>query len=259
MMTRSARAASIAFALLVVNSAYLAAFDTPSLFYFANVAAHALLGIVLTAAAAAGVIRYRPRLSRTAAAAATALALGAAAGIGLLALGATTPHRWLLQTHIALTVAGCALLIAVLYRAARRGPDAALRPYAPLYPAAAAVLLGSAVLAHAASNRQFQQRYRIVNPTTAPLTMEGEGGGPSGPFFPSSATTASGAIIPADFFPPSAACGRCHADIYAQWNSSVHHVSSFNNQWYRKSIEYMQGVAGVRASKWCAGCHDHAV
>jgi hypothetical protein len=35
--------------------------------------------------------------------------------------------------------------------------------------------------------------------------------------------------------------------------------SSFNNQWYRKSVEYMQDVVGTRPSKWCAGCHDHAV
>jgi len=27
----------------------------------------------------------------------------------------------------------------------------------------------------------------------------------------------------------------------------MHHFSSFNNQWYRKSIEYMQEVAGVRS------------
>jgi len=38
----------------------------------------------------------------------------------------------------------------------------------------------------------------------------------------------------------------------------MHHFSSFNNQWYRKSIEYMQDVAGVQPSKWCAGCHDPA-
>ena len=39
----------------------------------------------------------------------------------------------------------------------------------------------------------------------------------------------------------------------------MHHFSSFNNQWYRKSIEYMQDVVGTQPSKWCAGCHDHAV
>jgi Flp pilus assembly protein TadD len=36
----------------------------------------------------------------------------------------------------------------------------------------------------------------------------------------------------------------------------MHHYSSFNNQWYRKSIEYMQDVVGVKPSRWCAGCHD---
>jgi tetratricopeptide (TPR) repeat protein len=89
--------------------------------------------------------------------------------------------------------------------------------------------------------------------------MEGEGGGPQSPFFPSSAQTNVGGIIPANFFMTSAVCGRCHQEIYRQWSSSAHHFSSFNNQWYRKSIEYMQDVVGTRPSKWCAGCHDHAV
>src|ERR1019366_4599426 len=57
----------------------------------------------------------------------------------------------------------------------------------------------------------------------------------------------------------SEACGNCHQDIYQQWKSSMHHFASFNNQFYRKSIEYMQDVVGTRPSKWCAGCHDHAV
>jgi tetratricopeptide (TPR) repeat protein len=57
----------------------------------------------------------------------------------------------------------------------------------------------------------------------------------------------------------SESCKRCHADIYNEWYSSAHHFSSFNNQWYRKSIEYMQDVVGARPSKWCGGCHDPAV
>src|SRR2546427_12803318 len=39
----------------------------------------------------------------------------------------------------------------------------------------------------------------------------------------------------------------------------MHHFSSFNNQWYRKSIEYMQEVTGTKPSKWCGGCPDQAV
>src|SRR5258708_6152580 len=76
---------------------------------------------------------------------------------------------------------------------------------------------------------------------------------------PSSAETNTKGTIPANFFMTSRTCGRCHRDIYNQWNSSAHHFSSFNNQWYRKSIEYMQDVTGTTPSKWCAGCHDHAV
>src|SRR5207248_2109414 len=91
------------------------------------------------------------------------------------------------------------------------------------------------------------------------IAMDNEGGGPGTPFFPSSGRTNVGGTIPSDFFMTSAACGRCHKEIYDQWSSSMHHMSSFNNQWYRKSIEYMQDVIGTRPSKWCAGCHDHAV
>src|SRR5271169_6425563 len=42
--------------------------------------------------------------------------------------------------------------------------------------------------------------------------------------------------------------------------ASSHHFGSFNNQFYRKAIEYMQDTQdSPQGSKWCAGCHDHAV
>ncbi len=58
----------------------------------------------------------------------------------------------------------------------------------------------------------------------------------------------------------SKTCGECHKKIYDEWKSSAHHFGSFNNQFYRKAIEYMQDTQGnTQGSKWCAGCHDHAV
>ncbi|MEM6782400.1 MAG: multiheme c-type cytochrome, partial [Bacteroidota bacterium] len=102
----------------------------------------------------------------------------------------------------------------------------------------------------------------ITNPILAPATMEGEAmGGADGPFFPSAAKTAHEGLIEGEFFLDSEGCGRsgCHEDVTAQWNSSAHHLSSFNNQWYRKSIEYMQEVVGPQKAQWCAGCHDHAL
>ena len=96
-------------------------------------------------------------------------------------------------------------------------------------------------------------------PPIPPATMNGEGDGPQGPFFPSSAQVYGGQKIPSKFFMESDSCKRCHEDIYNQWFSSAHHFSSFNNQWYRKSIEYMQDTIGTKPSKWCGGCHDPAV
>ena len=93
-----------------------------------------------------------------------------------------------------------------------------------------------------------------------PLTMDGEGAGMrrARSSRRRSDTNVHG-IIPATFFMTSEDCGRCHTEIYNEWKSSAHHFSSFNNQWYRKAVEYMQDTVGTKPSKWCAGCHDHAV
>jgi Tfp pilus assembly protein PilF len=106
---------------------------------------------------------------------------------------------------------------------------------------------------------RWQNRARIENPAMPPATMNDEGDGPEGHFFPSSAQVYGKKKIPSKFFLESDSCKRCHEDVYNQWFSSVHHFSSFNNQWYRKSIEYMQDTVGTKPSKWCGGCHDPAV
>ena len=103
------------------------------------------------------------------------------------------------------------------------------------------------------------QQYIIHNPPTAPLSMEQEGAGAGSLAFPSSAQTADGKPIKAEFFMNSESCKPCHTDIYNQWQSSMHHMASFNNQWYRKAIEYMQDTEGIKPSLWCGGCHDHAL
>ena len=137
--------------------------------------------------------------------------------------------------------------------------DARVGPAVRIGLVAAAVAGLAAPLLRASRDAEWRATHRIENPLRPPATMDEEGDGASSPFAPSSATTNTGGTIPADFFLTSETCGRCHADIYEQWNASAHHFSSFNNQWYRRSIEYMQEVVGTRPSKWCAGCHDHAV
>jgi tetratricopeptide (TPR) repeat protein len=250
-------AASSAF--LAVNSAYLAAFATASLFYYSNVALHVIVGVVW---AIAGAIWLRRRLRGLGPAerlAALLLVAGTALGVALTITGALTRYRWLLLAHITVVSAGAVLALAIV--AARLGPQVRGR-LRPAHAIAVVLLLAAAGWSTAMVLRQRGAAlgaYRIVNPQAPPITMDGEGGGPESPFFPSSANTNVNGIIPANFFMTSKTCERCHKDIYDQWNSSMHHFSSFNNQWYRKSIEYMQDVVGTRPSKWCAGCHDHAV
>ena len=106
----------------------------------------------------------------------------------------------------------------------------------------------------------------------------------SSPFFPATTTTSTGSWLPSriithdDFpdlkafrqeteekgFAPSyflgaQSCSRCHADIVAQWSTSAHRFSSFNNPFYRRSVELTRDKISKKASQFCGGCHDPAV
>jgi tetratricopeptide (TPR) repeat protein len=128
---------------------------------------------------------------------------------------------------------------------------------------------------------------------------------PASPFFPSSATTTSGDYLPSriitrgDLGSPerlapdldkygfvhttkigAETCNRCHPDIVAQWATTVHRFSSFNNPFYEATVNDMrknanvpnrwvqehikhypetEGRIGNVKSKWCSGCHDPAL
>ncbi len=224
---------------LIVNTGYLKAFATPSVFYMANVLAHIALGVALTLTLA---WYWRDRKLG-------ALLMLPAAFFGgyLIARGALREHAWALQAH---EISGLLAVVVLVVTA-----DYWKRELRIAAVAAAALPL----LAGVYNKARPDSTHRIVNPKVVPVAMTAEGGGPSSPFWPSSAKTNVGGTIPSDFFMDSKLCGECHRDIYEQWNSSVHHFASFNNQFYRKSIEHMQELSGTQGSKWCAGCHDHAV
>ncbi len=189
------------------------------------------------------------------------IAFGGLLGVALMFTGGTRPFTALLYSHIVASLLGVVFLGAKWLGDAPRAAAVRIAPHGPLLRFGA-VLLAAAVLSAAAwwlRVPMWRQAHRITNPELAPDSMEGEGDGPKGAFFPSSAQTAHGGTIPAKYFMQSQTCERCHADIYQQWSGSMHRFSSFNNQWYRKSIEYMQEVNGVQSSKWCAGCHDPAM
>jgi tetratricopeptide (TPR) repeat protein len=244
--------------LLAVTSIYLYGFPSATLTYSGVLLFHLGAGLALTIL----LVPYFLRVWREDALANrvgwSLLAAGAILGIVLIKIG--TPHRfknWL-YAHIALCVAGV-FVLTLKWLSARKwlgeGAGAALMRAAVVMVAMAAASAG----AWWGRNVAWKNSNRVKNPALSTETMDGEGDGPNGKFFPSSVQTRDGKNIPAKYFMQSQACERCHGDVYKQWNSSAHHFSSFNNQWYRKSIEYMQDVAGVKSSKWCAGCHDPAL
>jgi Flp pilus assembly protein TadD len=180
--------------------------------------------------------------------------------VGLVLIYTGTPRSdWsLLYVHIVVCAAGLGFLVAKW--AERRGWLGQGFVHTLVRVTASFVVLAALGAACWYQRTATWQRSAVIqNPSDSPESMAQEGDGPNGHFFPSSAQVYGNQKIPSEFFMQSDSCKRCHEDIYNQWSSSVHHFSSFNNQWYRKSIEYMQDTIGTKPSKWCGGCHDPAV
>jgi len=243
---------------LSLSAVYLYAFPQTNLIYPIVVLLHAMAGVVATGMLLIFLLR---RLRQESFIARTGWVLVVAGGIlGLVLLKTGTPRsewNWL-YSHILISSVGIAILLAEW--AGKRGwlgsgTSGAIARVAICFALLAAIGYGARYLRES----RWQNRARIENPAMPPATMNDEGDGPEGHFFPSSAQVYGKKKIPSKFFMESDSCKRCHEDVYNQWFSSVHHFSSFNNQWYRKSIEYMQDTVGTKPSKWCGGCHDPAV
>src|SRR6266446_1717299 len=239
---------------LVVSAIYLYAFPQANVFYAGVVLLHAVAGVVASVWLLLWLIRslFLRQGEPLVRVGMIFLFLGAIPGLALIYTGALRTEWTLVYIHIGVSFLGAGLIAAARLKWLSR--HAVIRVAAVL-----AVLAVLAPVARYLREARWNQHGRIENPTLPPVSMDGEGDGPTGPFFPSSAQVYGGEKIPSKFFMESDSCKRCHEDIYNQWNSSAHHFSSFNNQWYRKSIEYMQDTIGTKPSKWCGGCHDPAV
>ena len=234
MSARIKQVVVILFGWLLLNSAYLAAFATPSVFYMVNVLLHIFVGAV-------AVVAFAFLVRREHVWGAGLLVVAGVLGAWLSVVGNTLDKRALLYAHIALATVAVLLVGRFFQRAA--------------------VVLALLAVGTLAWQRSLPEA-RIRNGAFVPTDMQAEGNGPRSPFWPSSAKTNlenGNGKIKAKYFMESQQCGECHQDVYRQWQSSMHHFASFNNQYYRRSIEHMQEIGGVQPSKWCAGCHDHAV
>jgi len=77
-------------------------------------------------------------------------------------------------------------------------------------------------------------------------------------FAPSPGTTLNGGYLNAESINRSQRCGTsgCHPDIYDQWSQSAHRFSSFNNPFYKASIDYLLSTSDSTTVRWCGSCHD---
>lgn len=254
---------AIFFIVLLVNTAYIASFPTATVFYMGNVMLHLCLGAALAIAVVL-------TLGSSGLASAVPVSLGfflvSVVFAGAISwLGNIHANAWMLWTHIAASVLGVVTLIPYVWKKAAEAiagvkeNDGWIR-FRTGFSQALVLLVVLPALGYVWRNMVPHPENKIVNPTVVPTSMQEEGGGPKSPFFPASAQTNVGGIIPSNFFMDSEACGECHKKIYEEWKASSHHYGSFNNQFYRKAIEAMQEVQGTpNGSRWCAGCHDHAV
>ena len=175
---------------LGLNSLYLGARADAGLFYFANLGLHVALGLAAAVAVGARLRGRWGRLPVLARSAAVALGLGALLGVALLVTGATRSFRPVLQGHLGFLALGALLALVAVRR-----PAGLAMPRARGWVATVALLFVAAPAVRWVADLAPPE-HRIVNPALPPLDMEGEGQGPQGPFFPSSAETDVGERSP---------------------------------------------------------------
>ena len=171
-----------------------------------------------------------------------------ATGVGLIRVEGmpqlrteTTGHSVVLWLHILLP-----LLAVALYVAHRRaGPDIQWR-WGYAWGGCVGIFVVAMLIMHGMDpNSWFKQ------------------GSVEGRFYfrPSDALTADGNFIPPEAMMMDEYCMKCHQDIYKDHLHSSHKFSSFSNPAYLFSVRESRKVAterdgNVKASRWCAGCHD---
>src|SRR5215831_8675321 len=197
-------------AFLAISAVYLYTFPQANIPYAGVVLLHTLAGVVATILLLPSLVR----LLRTG-------SLASRAGWLLIKTGTPRSEWNKLYIHIVLSVGGVGLLIAGWFsnRANERiggqpNPASGILRIVVCLAVLAGVGFGARYI-----RESWQTRNRIENPAMPPASMNSEGDGPEGSFFPSSAQVYGKQKIPSKFFMESDSCKRCHEDIYNQWNS----------------------------------------
>ncbi|HEX4439946.1 MAG TPA: tetratricopeptide repeat protein [Thermoanaerobaculia bacterium] len=233
--------------LIAANSIYLVAFTRDTSFFYAMLLTHLALGLliaipffVFALTHAKRMIRMWNRRAKAAGLAIVTLAVVCVAtGLFMTFAGATLSHRWIWVAHV--SAVPLALVAFILHRRAHTHKLQFRRLFA--WAGAVAAFLGA--MAIAARLEKPPKRIVNVNGDTV--------------FYPSASETYDQGLLDGRRLAANAYCKECHPDSFHQWERSAHRFSSFNNPFYRKSVELMADRVGRERTKWCSGCHDPVV
>ncbi|HEY7573751.1 MAG TPA: multiheme c-type cytochrome, partial [Thermoanaerobaculia bacterium] len=233
--------------LIAANAIYLAAFTRDTAFFYAMLLLHLVLGsfiaipfFVFAVTHAKRMIRMWNKRAKLAGLAIFSLAIVCVStGVYMVFKGATLNNRLVWLGHVASVP--LALVAFILHRRAHTHKLQFRRLYA--WGGAVAVFL--AAMALLAKLEKPPKRIVNVNGDTV--------------FFPSSSETFDQGLLDGRKLAANEYCQSCHPDSFHQWERSAHRFSSFNNPFYRKSVELMADRVGRERTKWCSGCHDPVV
>ncbi|MCA1580599.1 MAG: tetratricopeptide repeat protein [Acidobacteria bacterium] len=233
--------------LIAANAIYLFAFTRDTSFFYAMLLLHLVLGVlvaipffVFAVTHARRMIRMWNKRAKYAGLSIFALAtVCVASGVFMTFKGATLNNRAIWLAHV-LSVP-LALVAFILHRRAAVHKLQFKRLFA-WGGAVAAFLAAMAVVAHLEKPPK-----RIVNRNGDTV------------FFPASSETFDQGLLDGKKLAANDYCKSCHPDSFHQWERSAHRFSSFNNPFYRKSVELMADRVGRERTKWCSGCHDPVV
>ena len=233
--------------LIAANAIYLAAFTRDTAFFYAMLLLHLTLGIliaipffVFAVTHARRMIRMWNKRAKYAGLAIFTLAVVCVStGIFMTFKGATLNNRAVWLGHV-LSVP-LALVAFILHRRAHTHQ----LQFRRLYAWGGAVVLFLGAMAVVAKLEKPPRRIVNVNGDTV--------------FFPSSSETFDQGLLDAKKLAANDYCQSCHPDSFHQWERSAHRFSSFNNPFYRKSVELTADRVGRERTKWCSGCHDPVV
>ena len=233
--------------LIAANAIYLFAFTRDTSFFYAMLLLHLVLGLVIAIPFFVFAMTHAKRMIRTWNKRAKAAGLSiftlavicVSSGVFMTFKGATLQNRWVWFAHVASVP--LALVAFILHRRAHTHKLQFRRLF--LWGGGVAAFL--AAMAVIAKFEKPPKRIVNVNGDTV--------------FFPSYSETFDQGLLDGKKLAANGYCQSCHPDSFHEWQRSAHRFSSFNNPFYRKSVELMADRVGRERTKWCSGCHDPVV